>query len=142
MRDPCRYIGWLGVVVLFTFLAWMLGNWKVGLLTLCGLLFMGLQGLWQDSMETLALTIAAVTISLLIGIPLGIWAGMSDGFNRIDHPGIGFHADPAVVRVSRTVDAGVPDRSCRGDHRDGDLCRSARHPPYLAWHSVGTAGIA
>ena len=40
---------------------------------------MGLQGLWQDSMETLALTIAAVAISLLIGIPLGIWAGMSDG---------------------------------------------------------------
>ncbi|HTI78738.1 MAG TPA: ABC transporter permease, partial [Mycobacterium sp.] len=53
---PVPYIGWLGVVVLFTLLAWVLGNWKVGLLTLCGLLFMGLQGLWQDSMETLALT--------------------------------------------------------------------------------------
>src|SRR6478736_9169223 len=83
---PVPYIGWLGVVVLFTFLAWVLGNWKVGLLTLCGLLFMGLQGLWQDSMETLALTIAAVTISLLIGIPLGIWAGMSDRFNRLITP--------------------------------------------------------
>ena len=77
--DPSPYIGWLGVVALFTFLAWMLGNWKVALLTLCGLLFMGLQGLWQESMETLALTIAAVAISLLIGIPLGIWAGMSNG---------------------------------------------------------------
>jgi glycine betaine/proline transport system permease protein len=87
---PVPYIGWLGVVVLFTFLAWMLGNWKVGLLTLCGLLFMGLQGLWQDSMETLALTIAAVTISLLIGIPLGIWAGMSDGFNRVITPVLDF----------------------------------------------------
>jgi glycine betaine/proline transport system permease protein len=87
---PVPYIGWLGVVVLFTFLAWMLGNWKVGLLTLCGLLFMGLQGLWQDSMETLALTIAAVAISLLIGIPLGIWAGMSDGFNRVITPVLDF----------------------------------------------------
>jgi glycine betaine/proline transport system permease protein len=87
---PVPYIGWLGVVVLFTFLAWMLGNWKIGLLTLCGLLFMGLQGLWQDSMETLALTIAAVTISLLIGIPLGVWAGMSDGFNRVITPVLDF----------------------------------------------------
>jgi glycine betaine/proline transport system permease protein len=87
---PVPYIGWLGVVVLFTFLAWMLGNWKVGLLTLCGLLFMGLQGLWQDSMETLALTIAAVAISLLIGIPLGIWAGISDGFNRFVTPVLDF----------------------------------------------------
>ena len=87
---PVPYIGWLGVVVLFTLLAWVLGNWKVGLLTLCGLLFMGLQGLWQDSMETLALTIAAVTISLLIGIPLGIWAGMSDPFNRLITPVLDF----------------------------------------------------
>jgi glycine betaine/proline transport system permease protein len=87
---PVPYIGWLGVVVLFTFLAWMLGNWKVALLTLCGLLFMGLQGLWQESMETLALTIAAVAISLLIGIPLGIWAGISDGFNRLITPVLDF----------------------------------------------------
>jgi glycine betaine/proline transport system permease protein len=87
---PVPYIGWLGVVVLFTFLAWALGNWKVGLLTLCGLLFMGLQGLWQESMETLALTIAAVAISLLIGIPLGIWAGVSDGFNRLITPVLDF----------------------------------------------------
>jgi len=87
---PVPYIGWLGVVVLFTFLAWMLGNWKVGLLTLCGLLFMGLQGLWQESMETLGLTIAAVAIALLIGIPLGIWAGISDGFNRFITPVLDF----------------------------------------------------
>jgi glycine betaine/proline transport system permease protein len=87
---PVPYIGWLGVVVLFTFLAWMLGNWKVGLLTFAGLLFMGLQGLWQDSMETLALTIAAVAISLLIGIPLGVWAGISDGFNRFITPVLDF----------------------------------------------------
>jgi glycine betaine/proline transport system permease protein len=87
---PVPIIGWLGVVVLLTFVAWALGNWKVGLLTLCGFLFMGLQGLWQDSMETLALTIAAVAISLLIGIPLGIWAGISDGFNRVITPVLDF----------------------------------------------------
>src|SRR3954453_19770912 len=87
---PVPYIGWLGVVVLFTFLAWMLGNWKVGLLTLCGLLFMGLQGLRQGRLGTLALTIAAVAISLLIGIPLGIWAGMSNGFSRLITPVLDF----------------------------------------------------
>jgi glycine betaine/proline transport system permease protein len=87
---PVPYIGWLGVVVLFTVLAWVIGNWKVALLTLCGLLFMGLQGLWQESMDTLALTIAAVAISLLFGIPLGIWAGISDGFNRLITPVLDF----------------------------------------------------
>lgn len=87
---PVPYIGWLGVVVLLTFLAYVLGNWRVALLTLCGFLFMGLQGLWQESMETLALTIAAVAIALLIGIPLGVWAGMSDWFNRVITPVLDF----------------------------------------------------
>jgi glycine betaine/proline transport system permease protein len=87
---PVPYIGWLGVVVLFTVLAWVLGNWKVAVLTLCGLLFMGLQGLWQESMDTLALTIAAVVIALLIGIPLGIWAGISNRFNSFITPVLDF----------------------------------------------------
>ena len=57
---------------------------------LAGFVFLGLQGLWQESMDTLALTLAAVLISLLIGIPLGIWAGLSDRFNRIITPVLDF----------------------------------------------------
>ncbi|MBU3067289.1 ABC transporter permease subunit [Nocardia sp. NEAU-G5] len=87
---PVPVIGWLGVVVLLAFVAWVLGNWKVALLALCGFLFMGLQGLWQESMETLALTIAAVTVSLLIGIPLGVWAGLSQRFHRAITPALDF----------------------------------------------------
>ena len=39
-----------------------------------------LLGLWEASMETLALMLAAVGLSLLVGIPLGIVAGRSDRF--------------------------------------------------------------
>ena len=127
--------------VLFTFLTWVVGNWKVGLLTLCGLLFMGLQGLWQDSMETLALTIAAVAISLLIGIPLGIWAGMSDRFNRLMTPVLDF-MQILPFRLPRAADAGVPDRPGRGDHRDSDLRGSPGHPSHRPWHSVRALGVA
>ncbi len=41
-------------------------------------------------MDTLALTLAAVFVSLLIGIPLGIWAGLSDRFNRLVTPMLDF----------------------------------------------------
>ena len=41
-------------------------------------------------MDTLALTLAAVLLSLLIGIPLGIWAGLSDRFNRLVTPVLDF----------------------------------------------------
>ncbi|MFK4083427.1 ABC transporter permease [Kribbella sp. NPDC020789] len=75
---PVPVVGWLGVVAISAYLAWAFGNWKVALLTAAGLAFVGLQGLWQESMDTLALTIAAVLLSLLVAIPLGIWAGLSN----------------------------------------------------------------
>jgi glycine betaine/proline transport system permease protein len=74
---PVPQLGWLGVVALATLVAAAVGTWRVALLTAAGFVFVGLQGLWTQSMDTLALTLAAVVISLLVGIPLGIWAGMS-----------------------------------------------------------------
>ncbi|MDX6264191.1 MAG: glycine betaine/proline transport system permease protein, partial [Kribbellaceae bacterium] len=75
---PVPVVGWLGVVAVSAYLAWAFGNWKVALLTAGGLTFLGLQGLWQESMDTLSLTVAAVLLALLVGIPLGIWAGLSN----------------------------------------------------------------
>ncbi|MGW7681471.1 ABC transporter permease subunit [Kribbella sp. NPDC054772] len=80
---PVPVIGWLGVVALAAYCAWAFGNWKVAVLTALGLGFVGLQGLWQQSMDTLALTIAAVLLSLLVAIPLGIWAGLSNRAFRV-----------------------------------------------------------
>jgi glycine betaine/proline transport system permease protein len=87
---PLPLIGWLGVVTILTYLAAVFGNVKVAVLTLVGFVFMGLQGVWQPSMDTLALTTAAVLISLAIGIPLGILAGVSDQFNRLVTPILDF----------------------------------------------------
>jgi glycine betaine/proline transport system permease protein len=87
---PVPLIGWLGVVVVATFLAWAFGNVKVAALTAAGLAVLGMQGLWSESMDTLALTATAVMLSLLIGIPLGIWAGLSDRVNAIMTPFLDF----------------------------------------------------
>jgi glycine betaine/proline transport system permease protein len=87
---PVPLVGWLGVVVVATFLAWAFGNVKVAMLTAAGLAVLGMQGLWSESMETLALTATAVMLSLLVGIPLGIWAGLSDRVNAIMTPFLDF----------------------------------------------------
>lgn len=58
------------------------GNLRLALLTSFCLLFMGLVGLWPESMQTLALMTVSVLISLLIGIPLGIWAGRNAKVER------------------------------------------------------------
>jgi glycine betaine/proline transport system permease protein len=87
---PVPVLGWLGVVAVVAYLAWAFGNWKVSLLAAGGFVLFGLQGLWQESMDTLALTLAAVLVSLLFGIPLGILAGLSDRFNRLITPVLDF----------------------------------------------------
>ena len=53
-------------------------------------MFFGLQGLWQESMDTLALTLATVVICVLIGLPLGIWAGVNDRVERVITPVLDF----------------------------------------------------
>ena len=87
---PVPLIGWLGVIALLGFGAWALGNLKVAVLTVAGFAFMGLQGLWRESMDTFSLTLAAVLVALLIGLPIGIWAGLSDRVNRLVTPVLDF----------------------------------------------------
>ena len=83
-------IGWFGVVALVTWISYAVGGLKVALLAAAGFVFMGLQGLWDESMDTLALTLSAVILALLIGIPLGIVAGLNDRFNRLITPVLDF----------------------------------------------------
>ncbi|MFK0126182.1 ABC transporter permease [Streptomyces nigra] len=87
---PVPQIGWLGVVGLAGYVSWAVGNWRVALLAVAGFTFLGLQGLWQESMDTLALTLSAVLVALLLAIPLGVWAGLSDRVHRIVTPFLDF----------------------------------------------------
>jgi glycine betaine/proline transport system permease protein len=87
---PVPLLGWLGVVAVLTWIAAAVAGVRVALLAAAGFVFLGLQGLWQESMDTLALTVTAVLIALLFGIPLGIWAGLSDRFNRLITPVLDF----------------------------------------------------
>ncbi|MFF6808251.1 ABC transporter permease, partial [Streptomyces sp. NPDC012616] len=57
---PLPQIGWLGVVGIAGYVSWAFGNWRVALLAVAGFTFFGLQGLWQESMDTLALTLSSV----------------------------------------------------------------------------------
>ncbi|WP_406155748.1 ABC transporter permease [Streptomyces canus] len=87
---PLPQIGWLGVVGLAGYVSWAVANWRVALLAVAGFTFLGLQGLWQESMDTLSLTLSAVLVALLFALPLGVWAGLSERANRIVTPFLDF----------------------------------------------------
>ena len=72
------YLGWLGVLALIVFLVYITSTLRMAILAALLIFGCGALGMWTDSMDTLALTITAVLMSLAIGIPLGIWGGLSD----------------------------------------------------------------
>ena len=71
-------LGWLGVIGVAGGLGFVFGGLRLTILAVGGFVVLGLLGLWDASMATLGLMLAAVVISLLVGIPLGILVGRSD----------------------------------------------------------------
>ena len=87
---PVPQIGWLGVVAIIGYIVFLVANLRIAFLAVVGLTFLGLLGFWQESMDTLALTIAAVILALVIGIPLGIAAGLYPKFEKMLTPILDF----------------------------------------------------
>jgi glycine betaine/proline transport system permease protein len=67
-------LGFAGLVAAVTAIALVLAGWRTSLLALGGFLAFGVLGLWQESVDTLVLTLSAVVLSVAIGIPLGVLA--------------------------------------------------------------------
>ena len=84
------WLTWPGVVAAFTGLGLAIGGWKLALLGATGALSFGVLGLWESSIDTLGLTLAAVLIALAIGIPIGIAAGRNPRLMRLISPILDF----------------------------------------------------
>lgn len=76
----------LVVIGVFAVIAWRVSGIKLGIFTLVTLVFIGLLGLWEDTMVTLAMVLCSVVFCTIAGIPLGIMAGRSDRFEMALRP--------------------------------------------------------
>ena len=60
-------IGWLGVVAIVGFFVFVISQWRTAMLSISLLLICGALGMWQFTMDSIAMTLAAVILSLSIG---------------------------------------------------------------------------
>ncbi len=85
-------------IILLTLIAWKLANKKIALFTLVGLFLVDNLGYWDPMLDTLALVLSAVIISIIIGVPLGIWASQKNTVKQIVVPVLDFmQTMPAFV---------------------------------------------
>lgn len=98
------WLPWPAIVAGFLLLGNRFGGLRLGLVTTFCLLFMGLVGLWDASMQTLALMVSAVFIALLIGLPLGVWTARSNRAEALLRPLLdGMQTMPAFVYLIPVV---------------------------------------
>ena len=84
-----------GLMVVLGF--WRVG-WKFALFCLGCCYVIEATGFWPQTMVTLALIIAATVISLILGLPLGIWSAKSDRMAALIRPTLDFmQTMPAFV---------------------------------------------
>lgn len=98
LEDFLLWLPWLTVVAALVLLAWKTVNIKIGLFCLGTFIAIGLVGYWESAMETVALIIVAVLLSIAIAIPIGILAARSNLVDGVIRPILdGMQTMPAYV---------------------------------------------
>ncbi len=96
---------WLFIVIVAV-LAFFVSGKKFGLLafSVIGLWFIANQGLWEELMNTFTLVIFSSLISVIIGVPLGIWMAKNSTVQSIFTPVLDFmQTMPAFVYLIPAV---------------------------------------
>lgn len=76
----------LVLIAIIALLAWQMAGRRLALGTVVGLVFLGLIGVWQESVTTLALVLTSVLFCIIIGIPTGIIMANSQTATKIVRP--------------------------------------------------------
>ncbi|MFI8256653.1 ABC transporter permease/substrate binding protein [Streptomyces filamentosus] len=78
--------------------AWWLRGLAAGLLAFAGLVLVDSVQLWDEAMATLSLVLVATLVTLVIAVPLGIWAARSKTVSAVLRPVLDFmQTMPAMV---------------------------------------------
>src|ERR671914_863426 len=86
LNDFLIWLTWVGTLAASVLIVLRFGGWRAALIVAAAFVSFALMGLWEESIQTLALMLAAVSLSLAVGVPLGIIAGRNERFHRAITP--------------------------------------------------------
>lgn len=86
------------IIIVIAGLAYLVKGWKLAVGSAIGLLLIVSVDQWENAMMTLALTLVAAFVAIVIAIPVGIWAARNDRVSTIIKPVLDFlQTMPAFV---------------------------------------------
>jgi glycine betaine/proline transport system permease protein len=88
IEDVLLWLTWVGTLAASVLIVLRFGGWRAALIVAAAFVSFALMGLWEESIQTLALMLAAVSLSLAVGVPIGVIAGRSDRVHRAITPAL------------------------------------------------------
>lgn len=86
MREGLQGTPWWGILLVVAAVTWLVGNWRTALIATLLMSAVGAIGLWDKSLDTLSQVLAALVITLLLGIAIGILAARSASAEKLIRP--------------------------------------------------------
>ncbi|WP_372338107.1 ABC transporter permease [Microbacterium sp. MPKO10] len=86
------------IMIVIVVIGFFARGWVFAVGTAAGLVVIYSVNQWEHAMDTLALTLVAAAIAVIIAIPVGIWAARSEGASKVIRPILDFlQTMPAFV---------------------------------------------
>ena len=92
------------LIIVLALLVTYTSKWKLGLFALLSLLLIENLGYWESSIQTLAIVLVSGLLTIVVGIPVGIWCAQRKTVNRIVTPILDFmQTMPAFVYLIPSI---------------------------------------
>ncbi|MFF4524871.1 ABC transporter permease [Streptomyces bluensis] len=86
LRSGLQGLPWWSVLFLVATVAWLIGTWRTALTAVLAMAATGVLGVWEPSLDTLSQVLAAVAVTLVLGVATGVAAARSDRVERLLRP--------------------------------------------------------
>ncbi|MEV0120876.1 ABC transporter permease subunit [Streptomyces sp. NPDC050703] len=86
VRDGLQGLPWWAALLIVAALAWLIGTWQTALTAVAAMAAIGVFGVWDKSLDTLAQVLAGVAVTLVLGFAIGIAASRGPRFERLLRP--------------------------------------------------------
>ncbi len=86
IENGLTWTPWPVIVVALALLSFAVGRWSFLAFTSLALLFVGFMGLWENTIDTIALMAVAVAVAVSLGLPLGVLGARSQMADNLMRP--------------------------------------------------------
>ncbi|MEU2880298.1 ABC transporter permease subunit [Streptomyces sp. NPDC007070] len=86
IRDGLQWLPWWGLLLVVAAVSWLIGTWRTALTATLAMAAIGVLGVWKPSLDSLSQVLAAVAVTLVIGLGAAVAAARSARCERVLRP--------------------------------------------------------